>query len=393
MNSDIMKYSSAVEAIKEAVLKAQYAAAKATNAQQLQLYYAVGGYISSNTRKGAWGTGALKSISEQLQNELPGLRGFSERNMYYMKKFFEEWSSGEDVETMQLSNSALASAEIGTSNSALASAEIGKADIWNLQVQNCDNLSIEEFLTVSFTHHRIILESADTLEERVFYIHKCATEHLSVEVLKRSIKADDFNHQGKSSNNFWKTLPKSEQALRAISTFKDEYLLDFINVEELGVRDFEDIDERVLEQGIVQNIKKFIMTFGKGFSFLGNQYHLDAFGVDQYVDLLFFNRDLNCLVAVELKSGPFKSAYLGQLSGYLKVLDDFERRPHENAPVGLILCKDMNKAFVDYVIQDYNKPMGVATYKTSKDMSQELLQALPPIDDLKALLENSDEIE
>ena len=87
MNSDIMKYSSAVEAIKEAVLKAQYAAAKATNAQQLQLYYAVGGYISSNTRKGAWGTGALKSISEQLQNELPGLRGFSERNMYYMKKF------------------------------------------------------------------------------------------------------------------------------------------------------------------------------------------------------------------------------------------------------------------------------------------------------------------
>ena len=105
---------------------------------------------------------------------------------------------------------------------------------------------------------------------------------------------------------------------------------------------------------------------------------------------MFFNRDLNCLVAVELKSGPFKSAYLGQLSGYLRILDDFERRGHENPSIGLVLCKDMNRTFVDYVIQDFAKPMGVATYKTSKDMSQELLDALPPIDDLRALLEKSD---
>lgn len=160
-----------------------------------------------------------------------------------------------------------------------------------------------------------------------------------------------------------------------------------MNVEELGARDLEDVDERVLEQGVVQNIKQFIMTFGRGFSFVGNQFHLDVFGVDQYVDLLFFNRDLNCLVAVELKRGPFKTSYLGQLSGYLRVLDDFERREHENPSIGLVLCKDMNKAFVDYVIQDYGKPMGVATYRTSLDMSRELLDALPPIDELKALLE------
>ncbi len=107
----------------------------------------------------------------------------------------------------------------------------------------------------------------------------------------------------------------------------------------------------------------------------------------QYVDLLFFNRDFNCLVAVELKRGSFKTAYLGQLSGCLRVLDDYERREHENPSIGLVLCKDMNRAFVDYIIQDYNKPMGVATYKTSADMSSELLDAIPPIDDLKALLE------
>ena len=226
-----------------------------------------------------------------------------------------------------------------------------------------------------------------TLDERLFYIHKCATEHLSVEALKRSIKANDFHHQGKGSKQLPRYTAQEPAGPAAINAFKDEYLLDFINVEELGVRDAEDVDERVLEQGIVQNIKQFIMTFGRGFSFVGNQYHLDAFGVDQYVDLLFFNRDLSCLVAVELKRGPFKTAYLGQLSGYLRVLDDYERSEHENPSIGLVLCKDMNRAFVDYIIQDYNKPMGVATYKTSVDMSSELLDALPPIDGLKALLE------
>ncbi len=262
--------------------------------------------------------------------------------------------------------------------------------IRQLQLPNCSDRDREAFFSIGFTHHCLVLTGAKTLAERLFYIDKCATEHLSVEALKRSIKADDFHHQGKVPNNYLSTLPKGQQALRAITTFKDEYLLDFINVEELGVRDLEDVDERVLEKGIVQSIKQFIMTFGRGFSFVSNQFHLEAFGEDQFVDLLFFNRDLNCLVAVELKGGPFKTSYLGQLSGYLRVLDDFERREHENPSIGLVLCKDMNKTFVDYIIQDFNKPMGVATYKTSADMPSKLLEALPPIEELKALLEGDE---
>lgn len=377
MTSEIAGYGKAVEAIKTAILQAQYAAAKSANAQQLQLYYAVGGYISANTRSGAWGTGALKVISGQLQRELPGLRGFSERNLKYMRTFFEEW--GGDFDEGMCSNSADTAAEL---------VAVAMTGIRQLQLPNCSDRDREAFFSIGFTHHCLVLTGAKTLAERLFYIHKCATEHLSVEALKRSIKADDFHHQGKAPNNYLSALPKGQQALRAITTFKDEYLLDFINVEELGVRDPEDVDERVLEKGIVQNIKQFIMTFGRGFSFVGNQFHLEAFGEDQFIDLLFFNRDLNCLVAVELKSGPFKTSYLGQLSGYLRVLDDFERREHENPSIGLVLCKDMNKAFVDYIIQDFNKPMGVATYATSADMSRELLEALPPIEDLKALLED-----
>ena len=226
----------------------------------------------------------------------------------------------------------------------------------------------------------------------MYYIMKCASEKYSRNELEASIARDDYHHQGSLPNNFLQTLPAAEQALRAVSTFKDEYLLDYINVEELNIRDKQDVDERVIENAIIHNVKNFILTFGNDFAFIRNQYHLDAFGEDQYIDLLFFNRALNCLVAVELKTGKFKTSYLGQLQGYLSVLDGFERKPHENPAIGLILCKDMNKSFVDYVIQDYTKPMGVATYKTSKDMSDELRKALPNIDDLKKLLDSQEEV-
>ncbi len=129
----------------------------------------------------------------------------------------------------------------------------------------------------------------------------------------------------------------------------------------------------------------------KKLQFIRNQYHLAAFGEDQYIALLFFNRELNCLVAVEIKRGKFKTSYLGQLQGYLSILDGFECKLHENTAIGIILCKDMNKSFVNYVIQDYTKPMGEATYKTSKDMSEELQKALPDIDDLKKLLDENEE--
>jgi hypothetical protein len=129
------------------------------------------------------------------------------------------------------------------------------------------------------------------------------------------------------------------------------------------------------------------MEFGRGFSFIGNAYHLEAFGEDQFIDLLFFNRDLNRLVAVELKRGKFKTGYLGQLSGYLSVLDEFERKPHEEPSIGIVLCRDMNEAFVNLVIRNYNSPMGVATYSTADDVPREVRDALPYIDDLKALLE------
>lgn len=373
---DYIEYNDDVQAIKQAILQSQYQAAKRANALQLGLYYSVGGFVSERVESGRWGEGALKAVSGQLQRELPGLRGFSERNLYYMKTFYEVW----------------APVIGGASDSALASAELPSDDFLHLQVQKVPDFPAKDFLGIGFTQHRTILEKVKDRDERFFYIRCCAREHYRVEDLRRAIKRDDYHHhQGQMPNNFLATMPSSQRALRVIETFKDEYLLDYMNTEELGVRDLADVDERVAERTMIQDVKNFIMAFGRGFTFVGNQYHLDAFGEDQYIDLLFFNRDLNCLVAVELKCGPFKTAYLGQLSGYLAVLDKFEKKEHENPSIGIVLCKDMNKVFVSLVIQSYTSPMGVATYLTPEDIPHDLQEALPDIDDLKALLEKEGE--
>lgn len=372
---DYIEYNDDVQAIKQAILQSQYQAAKRANALQLGLYYSVGGFVSERVESGRWGEGALKAVSGQLQRELPGLRGFSERNLYYMKTLYEVW----------------APVIGGASDSALASAELPSDDFLHLQVQKVPDFPAKDFLGIGFTQHRTILEKVKDRDERFFYIRCCAREHYRVEDLRRAIKRDDYHHQGQMPNNFLATMPSSQRALRVIETFKDEYLLDYMNTEELGVRDLADVDERVAELTMIQDVKNFIMAFGRGFTFVGNQYHLDAFGEDQYIDLLFFNRDLNCLVAVELKCGPFKTAYLGQLSGYLAVLDKFEKKEHENPSIGIVLCKDMNKAFVSLVIQSYTSPMGVATYLTPEDIPHDLQEALPDIDDLKALLEKEGE--
>lgn len=379
--SEVQNYDSAVEVIKTAILQSQYDAVCSVNEKQLMLYYGIGKYISLNSRKGFWGKGAIDAISERLEKELPGLKGFSARNLRNMRTFYEAWIMLDQIRDEELN---LAEASAKTTS-------LCTSQFWQKLLPNSIVCSLDDFLHIGFSHHILIISKVKTTEERAFYIHQTVVEKMSLDALKASIARDDYHHQGSLPNNFVQTLPAAEQAFRAINTFKDEYLLDYINVEELGIRDRQDIDERVVENSIIHNVKNFILTFGKDFAFVRNQYHLNAFGEDQYIDLLFFNRELNCLVAVELKTGKFKTSYLGQLQGYLSVLDGFEKKPHENPAIGLILCKDMNKSFVDYVIQDYSKPMGVATYKTSKDMSEELKRALPDIEELKKLLDAQNE--
>lgn len=386
------KLSNAVQVIKDAILQSQQRALGAVNQEQLALYYGIGRYVSANTRTKNWGKGFIEGISEQLRKELPGLRGFSARNLRNMRTFYEEWQILESpnlaVQTAKLENDKQNSlVETNKdSNLAVPTAEIqGKDEIRQLQLTISPDFPIVAFFSLSFTHHTAILSNVKSYEERKFYIQFAVDYKVKCEDLEQLMKDDLYNHQGSLPNNFRRTIPDQLQAYRAITMFKDEYLLDYINTEELFVRE-KDRDERVIEQSIINNVKDFIMTFGRDFTFVGNQYHLEKFGIEQFPDLLFFNRELSALVCVELKDGPFKTAYLGQLAGYLRILDDEVRKPNENPSIGIILCKSANKKFVEYVIQDYDKPMGVATYKTSADMDDRLKKLLPPVEDLEKLL-------
>ena len=372
------QYNQAAEAIKTAILQSQYEAAKGVNRVQLALYYGIGKFISVKTRKGVWGTNALQTISDKLRKDLPGLRGFSANSLKNMRKFYENWMMLDAANTAADPNSTIAIVELEGGENVV---EVGA-----MHIQELNDFPVEDFFRVPFTHHIRIIEGSKDIKARYYYIHKTAEEHLQVDKLTSLIKAGDFAHCDKMPSNFPKTISDASLARKAVMMFKDEYLLDFINVEEIGERDIVDVDEKVVEQKIVENIKKFIMTFGNDFAFIGNQYHLEIHGVEHFPDLLFFNRELNAMVVVELKTGEFKTSYLGQLMGYLSILDAKVKKPHENPSIGIVLCKSANKDYVEFVIQDYNKPMGVATYTTSEEMPEKLRNALPDIEELKKLL-------
>lgn len=202
-------------------LNLAYDAARSVNEKQLMLYYGIGKYISMNSREGFWGKGAIDAISERLEKELPGLKGFSARNLRNMRSFYEEWVTLDASFSIDQLNLADASAKTDEETS---------LHIWQTHVPNSYEFPMDVFLHIGFSHHTLILSKVQDMNERLFYIRRAAGEKLSYDGLKQSITADDYHHQGTLPNNFIQTLPAADQAFRAISTFKDEYLLDFINV-------------------------------------------------------------------------------------------------------------------------------------------------------------------
>lgn len=379
METSIQQYQQAVAVIKQAILQSQYRACKLVTGEQLSLYFGIGGYVSQHTRQERWGTSAVNSISEQLRRDLPGLRGFSAQNIRNMRTFYEFWAPF-------IICSPMASKLQLTDTEDVVSIDSLSLQKWSPMATEINR---EEFLGISFSHHMEILHKTKNLQEILFYIHQTVLHKWDKYDLRDRLKANLYAVEGSAPNNFLQTMPVKD-ARKAVGMFKDEYLLDYINVDEMEVDKPEDVDERVVEKAIVQNIKKFIMTFGRDFAYIGNQYHLEIYTQELFPDLLFLNRELNCMVVVELKKGAFKPGYIGQLQTYMKVLDDKIRKPHENPTIGILLCKSTDKAFVEYVIRDYNHPMGVATYKTADDMDEKLRKALPDMDEMRNLL-NGDE--
>ena len=380
-------FVSAVKDIKLAILQARAKAARLANAEALKLYFFVGGYISKKTRNAKWGSGAIDALSNQLQVELPGLRGFSPGNIRKMRLFFEAWVPflsirslpTNELELMPIRH--LASVE----NCSLPTNE-------NRQMSSADfeDGFVSAFLAVGFTHHVAIFMAAKDTDERLYYVMAYAKEHWNVQQLESHLRADDYHHIGALPNNFEKALSPMAQATRAVRSFRDEYLLELVNLDNVDARGDQDVDERVLSKALVADVEKTIQALGgDDFCFMGREKRLVFEDEEFFIDLLFYHRGLRALVAVELKMGKFRPAYLGQLNFYLSALDRLVKREDENQSIGLLLCEEMKKPVVQLAVQDVSKPIGVATYKTLKSIPQPYKTLAPVIEGVRRVMANA----
>ncbi|HVW61600.1 MAG TPA: PDDEXK nuclease domain-containing protein [Puia sp.] len=257
------QYIRLIAELKRSIIQSRYVAARLANREQLLLYFKTGKMLAEKIAAEKWGMKILVQISEDLQKQLPGLRGFSQRNLINMKHFYNEYQS-------------------------LIITQSVTAKIRNVRRTQPKNTlpRVEAFFGISFTHHICILNKCESQEERYFYISEAAAQFWSVNTLEHYINANLFSQQGKLPNNFEKTLPEQLHP-SALKIFQDEYLMDFMTPGEIE-------DERVLEEKVVSDIKNFTMKMGQGFSFIGNQYRIELDGEEFFVDLLFFNRHLRC---------------------------------------------------------------------------------------------------
>ncbi len=357
-------YRATIKQLKSAILTSRYRAAALANRELLLLYFSVGNLLSVKIKEEKWGAGVLMNLSSDLQKELPGLKGFSATNLKRMRSFYEAWKPYSVI-------SPTLSGQLETTK------KTGKKAI----SPTVSDQFKTAFLSLSFSHHTEIISNAGTIEERQFYIVRCAEEFWSLSALENKIQSKHFKKLGKLPNNFSKAISNDALREKALQTFKDEYLLDFINIE-----DPDTADEKEIENEIVRNIRKFILSIGTDFAFIGNQYRMEVEEEEYFVDLLFYNRRLQSLVAFDLKKGKFKPEYLGKMNFYLSALDEMVKQPHENPSIGIILCKSKTDKVVEFSFRDFSKAMGVATYKTSKELPAKYKGILPDAKTLKKLL-------
>ncbi len=378
--SDIHRF---IGALKQTILQSQYVAAKQVNKQLVQLYYFLGASISKKVEQANWGDKVLETISAELQKELKHLKGFSAGNLKKMRRFYDAYPAM--LSFCPLANKILLSTETEVDvNWSTVSTELTETfgstvstQIEKAQIPVLGN-AIEEFWNISFSNHMSIINKLNVTEDRIWFIQQTAKNNWSNRVLENHLR-NRIHKQPQFLNNFDEQLPEQTK-IQAIAQFRDEYLLDFISIEDSD-------DERLIENKIVENIKAFLLNLGTGFSFIGNQYKLTVNGDEFFIDLLFFNRNLQAMVAVELKRGKFKPEHIGQLGFYLSVLDEQVRLPHENPSIGIILCKEKNNTVVEFALRNANQPMGVAVYKTKNEMPENLKKVLPGADELKKLIQ------
>lgn len=331
-------------------------AVKAVNAELINLYWNVGAYISDRLLSADWGDKTVRDLAKYIANKNPEIRGFSRPGLYRMIQFFDTYKNSKFV-------SSLMTKKDGRINSTpIVSSLMRQFQIPDIK----DSILVK----ISWTHHMTIFSRCKSMEEREFYIRLSIKDNYSVRELERQISSSLFERAMTSENS--KSVVQSISKTDIQHVFKDSYVFDFLNLPDQH-------SEGDLQKGLLHRMKDFILELGRDFIFISEEYKLMVGSSDFYIDLLFYHRGLQCLVAFELKAGKFKPEHIGQLNFYLEALDRDVKKEHENASIGILLCKDKDNQVVEYSLSRSLSPTMVAKYRTLLPEKELLQQKLNDI--------------
>lgn len=327
-------YHALLGILKQRVYASRYKAALQVNKELILLYHHVGAQILQSQKNQGWGARVIDQLSKDLISEFPEMKGFSTRNLKYMRKFAEEYP---DIEFVQ-----------------------------------------EVLAQLTWYHNITILDKVADKQTRIFYLKKTIEHGWSRSMMVMQIETALHKRQGQAVTNFKDKLPSPQSDL-AHYTLKDPYIFDFLSIGN-------EAHEREIEKALVSHMEKFMLELGAGFAFVGRQYHLEVGGQDFYIDLLFYHLKLRCFVVIELKDKDFKPEYAGKMNFYLSAIDDTVKHESDNPTIGLILCKSQNNILAEYTLRDMAKPIGLAEYRLTESLPENLKTLLPTIEELEAEL-------
>jgi len=332
LNNGHIEYLKWLNKLKSRIRTTQIKAALSANSELIKLYWDIGKDIFDKQEIKAWGNSVVDNLSKDLKLEFPNMKGFSRRNLFYMKKFYSFYKS--DIEKVQ-----------------------------QLVAQ------------IPWGHNILIISKSHDINEAVFYLNETLENNWSRDVLLLQIESELFKRKGNAITNFSASLPQPNSDL-ANQTLKDPYLFDFLTLKR-------DANEKNIEEQLTKHITHFLLELGKGFAFIGRQYHLEIENKDYYIDLLFYHTKLRCYVVIELKANEFKAEYAGKLNFYLSAVDDILKSKDDNPTIGILLCKERNKIEAEYALRGMSQPIGVAEFKLSKAIPKDIKSELPTIEEIE----------
>ena len=356
------EYKKLLLELKEKVRSSQLKAAIKVNYELLDLYWTLGEYIVKKQEQHSWGDAFIKSLAKDLQKEFPDMKGFSETNIKYIRRWYSFYMKG-----LQ----GVAEIENNDSNSK------------GLQpVAQFDERVINNIKQIPWGHNQRIINKCKTIDEAIYYVNKTIDNGWSRNVLEHQIESGLYVREGKSITNFEKRLPALQSDL-ARQTLKDPYNFDFLTIRE-------GYDERELQKELVDKISDFLLELGEGFAYIGKEYHLNINGDDFYIDLLFYNLNLHSYIVIELKAEKFKPEHLGQLNFYVTAVNRELKTNRDNATIGLLICKDKNDIVCEYSLEQISQPIGISKYEITKLLEAEYRSSLPSIEEIEKKVKEID---